>query len=179
MAAPQQDHSTERFGFTVFLSACVHAMVILGVGFTYLEEFTHAPTMEITLAQYSSPSEPDEADFLAQENQTGSGTLDERAAPSSPFTSEFNADVMATAKRDLAEGETLDGEGGYCVYGRIAPAASSLAAGALPIGLAHHVRLTQPVAAGETVRWQDVEIDESRPAVQARRAMEQRFGRRA
>jgi predicted homoserine dehydrogenase-like protein len=92
---------------------------------------------------------------------------------------EFNADVMATAKRDLAEGEVLDGEGGYCVYGRIAPAAASLAAGALPIGLAHGVRLTRPVAAGETVRWQDVEIDESRPAVQARRAMEQRFGRRA
>ena len=87
----------------------------------------------------------------------------------------FNADVMATAKRDLAAGETLDGEGGYCVYGRIAPAASSLARGALPIGLAHGVRLTRAVPAGEVVRWDDVEIDEARPAVQIRRAMEQRF----
>jgi predicted homoserine dehydrogenase-like protein len=91
--------------------------------------------------------------------------------------SAFNADVMATAKRDLRAGEVLDGEGGYCVWGRLAPASASLAAGALPIGLAHGVRLRRAVPAGETVRWDDVELDEGRPAVQARRAMEQRFGR--
>ncbi len=90
---------------------------------------------------------------------------------------EFNADVMATAKRDLAAGEVLDGEGGFCVWGKLAPAASSLSAGALPIGLAHGVRLRRAITAGETVRWDDVEVDESRPGVQARRAMEQRFGR--
>ncbi len=90
----------------------------------------------------------------------------------------FNADVMATAKRDLAEGEVLDGEGGYCVWGKLVPASASLAAGALPIGLAHGVRLNRAVSAGETVRWDDVEVDESGAAVQARRAMEQRFGRR-
>ncbi|MFK7943070.1 MAG: NAD(P)H-dependent oxidoreductase [Paracoccaceae bacterium] len=89
----------------------------------------------------------------------------------------FNADVMATAKRDLAPGEVLDGEGGYCVYGKIAPASDSLAKGALPIGLAHGVSLKNPVAAGDTVCWADVEIDETRAAVQTRRAMEQRFGR--
>jgi predicted homoserine dehydrogenase-like protein len=83
---------------------------------------------------------------------------------------------MATAKRDLGAGEVLDGEGGHCVWGRLAPAAASLAAGALPIGLAHGVRLRRPVASGETVRWDDVETDPSRPAVAARRAMEQRFG---
>jgi protein TonB len=94
MAASGTDHQTERFGFTVFLSACVHAMVILGVGFSYLEELTSAPTMEITLAQYRSEVAPEEADFLAQENQSGSGTLQEVAAPSTPFTSEFNADVI-------------------------------------------------------------------------------------
>ena len=90
---------------------------------------------------------------------------------------EFNADVMATAKRDLAAGEVLDGEGGFCVWGKLAPAANSLAAGALPIGLAHGVRLRRAVAAGGTVRWDDVEVDEGSAAVQARRAMEQRFGR--
>lgn len=88
---------------------------------------------------------------------------------------EFNADVMATAKRDLAEGEVLEGEGGFCVWGKLGPAADSLAARALPIGLAHGVRLRRFVPAGETVRWDDVEIDEGRPGVQVRRAMEQRF----
>lgn len=69
-------------------------MVILGVGFTYLEEINSAPTMEITLAQYRSEVAPEQADFLAQENQTGSGTLQEVKAPSTPFTSEFNADII-------------------------------------------------------------------------------------
>mgnify|MGYP001765043140 CR=1 FL=1 len=85
----------------------------------------------------------------------------------------FAGDVAATAKRDLAAGEVLDGEGGHRVYGRLLPAARSLALGALPLGLAHAVRLARPVPAGEVVRWADVEIDESSLAVRVRRALEQ------
>ena len=84
----------------------------------------------------------------------------------------FNADVVATAKRDLSAGETLDGEGGATVYGRVMPAEESLRLQGLPLGLAHHVRLQHPVAAGQIVRWSDVEIDESLPAVAFRREME-------
>ena len=47
----------------------------------------------------------------------------------------FRGDVVATAKRDLSVGETLDGEGGCMVYGRLVPAEDSLALEALPIGL--------------------------------------------
>ena len=94
MAIRDEDLSRERFGFTVFLSACVHAIIILGVGFTYLEELNSEPALEITLAQYRSELAPDEADFLAQENQIGSGTLDSAAAPSTPFKSDFNDDVI-------------------------------------------------------------------------------------
>ena len=94
MEDSDQDISKERFGFTVFLSACFHGILILGVGFTYLDELSSAPAMEITLAQYRSEIEPDEADFLAQENQIGSGTLSEAAAQSTPFESDFNADTI-------------------------------------------------------------------------------------
>jgi protein TonB len=94
MEATDQDLSKERFGFTIFLSACFHGILILGIGFTYLDELASAPAMEITLAQYRSELEPDEADFLAQENQIGSGTLSEAAAPSTPFESDFNADTI-------------------------------------------------------------------------------------
>jgi predicted homoserine dehydrogenase-like protein len=87
----------------------------------------------------------------------------------------FNGDVMTTAKRDLEPGEILDGEGGFCVYGKLAPAAASLAQDALPIGLAHGVALTRAIKAGEVVTWQGVEIDRSRPAVLTRREMEARF----
>ncbi len=94
MATSDEDLSRERFGFTVFLSACVHAIIILGVGFTYFEELNSEPALEITMAQYRSEFSPDEADFLAQENQIGSGTLDSAAAPSTPFKSDFNDDVI-------------------------------------------------------------------------------------
>ena len=94
MATNDEELSRERFGFTVFLSACVHAIIILGVGFTYLEELNSEPALEITMAQYRSEFAPDEADFLAQENQIGSGELDSAAAPSTPFKSDFNADVI-------------------------------------------------------------------------------------
>ncbi|MBL4582405.1 MAG: energy transducer TonB [Gammaproteobacteria bacterium] len=94
MVTSDEDLSRERFGFTVFLSVCVHAIIILGVGFTYLEELNSEPALEITMAQYRSEFAPDEADFLAQENQIGSGTLDSAAAPSTPFKSDFNDEVI-------------------------------------------------------------------------------------
>jgi predicted homoserine dehydrogenase-like protein len=84
----------------------------------------------------------------------------------------FHGDVVATAKRDLKPGEMLDGEGGFTVYGKLRPAEQSLREGGLPLGLAHKVRLTAAVAAGQPVRWDDVEIDESQPAVRFRREME-------
>lgn len=85
---------------------------------------------------------------------------------------DFIGDVMTTAKRDLTPGELLDGEGGYSVYGTLAPADRSRELGALPIGLAHGVTLVRPVPEGGTVTWQDVEIDTSRSAVRLRRELE-------
>jgi predicted homoserine dehydrogenase-like protein len=87
----------------------------------------------------------------------------------------FRGDVVATAKRDLREGETLDGEGGYTVYGKLMPARDSLALGGLPLGLAHHVKLMRPIARGQPVKWTDVAIDADSTAVKVRREMEATF----
>jgi predicted homoserine dehydrogenase-like protein len=87
----------------------------------------------------------------------------------------FRGDAVATAKRDLAAGETLDGEGGFTVWGKLMPAAESLRLGALPIGLAHHVKLRHPIEAGAPVRWSDVVVDESSEPVRLRREMEEFF----
>jgi predicted homoserine dehydrogenase-like protein len=84
----------------------------------------------------------------------------------------FRGDAVAVAKRALKAGETLDGEGGYTVYAKLIPAARSLALNALPIGLAHHVKLVRDVAAGSFVTAADVALDEKSQAVQIRRAME-------
>jgi predicted homoserine dehydrogenase-like protein len=88
----------------------------------------------------------------------------------------FRGDVAAVAKRDLKTGETLDGEGGYTVWGKLLPAERSLAAGALPIGLAHGVKLKRDAGTDQVLTWNDVEIDETAEAVVARREMERRFG---
>ena len=90
----------------------------------------------------------------------------------------FEGDAVATAKRDLAAGERLDGEGGCTVYGTLLPASASLERAALPIGLAHDAVLLRPIGAGEIVSWSDVDMDATSESVQARRAMEARFGAR-
>ena len=87
----------------------------------------------------------------------------------------WNADVVATAKRDLRPGELLDGEGGYTVWGKLLPAATSARIGGLPLGLAHDVKLVRPVARGASLVWDDVAIDASTSAYRLRREMESMF----
>ena len=86
--------SGERFGFTMFVSICLHVVLILGVGFDIYGQMNASTSMEITLAQYRSQEAPEDADFLAQENQQGSGSLEKKAAPSTPVESLFNEDVI-------------------------------------------------------------------------------------
>ena len=90
----------------------------------------------------------------------------------------WRGDAVTVAKRALKAGEMLDGEGGYTVYAKLIPAARSLALGALPIGLAHHVKLMRDVAAGEFVTAADVALDDTLQAVRIRHEMERRRNRR-
>jgi predicted homoserine dehydrogenase-like protein len=80
------------------------------------------------------------------------------------------AEVVATAKRDLAEGEVLDGEGGEAVWGRLMPAAAARAEDGLPIGLAHRVRLRRRIAAGARISCADVDLDPADPVVSLRQS---------
>jgi len=89
----------------------------------------------------------------------------------------FRSDVVATAKRALKRGEVLDGEGGFCVWGKQVPAERSLAEGLLPLGLAHEVGLRCDLAEGECLKWSDVVYDDNDLAVKVRREMEAAFGR--
>ena len=71
----------DRLGFTLFLATALHVAVILGVGFTLESPPEISKTLEITLSTFKSEEKPKEADFLAQDNQQGSGTLEHAAAP--------------------------------------------------------------------------------------------------
>jgi len=89
----------------------------------------------------------------------------------------FRSDVAATAKRDLKAHEILDGEGGFCVWGKQTPAEESLKQGYLPLGLAQNVKLKRDVREGERLKWSDVEYYPNDTAVRVRREMEAAFAR--
>jgi len=89
----------------------------------------------------------------------------------------WNADVVATAKRDLRPGDVLDGEGGYTVWGKLQPAQASLAMGGLPLGLAHDVKVLRPVNKGQCLSWADVAVDTTTPAYRVRKELEAGFAR--
>lgn len=87
----------------------------------------------------------------------------------------FNADCAAIAKRDLAVGEMLDGEGGYTVSGGLRPALSSVRQGNVPLGLAHDVPLIRAVKEGSAITWDDIEIDRTTDAYKLRTGMEEQL----
>lgn len=97
-----------------------------------------------------------------------------RGEPTGSSTA-FHGDAVATAKKDMQAGETLDGEGGYAVWAKAIPAERSRALRSLPIGLAHYVKLKRPVAKDQTISYDDVDLTEHLDVVGLRREMEERF----
>ncbi len=83
----------------------------------------------------------------------------------------YRAEAAATAKRDLKAGERLDGEGGYAVWAKAIPATRARAENALPIGLAHDIKLKRDVPKDQIVSLDDVEIAEDRDIFDLRAQM--------
>ncbi|MYD52163.1 MAG: flagellar biosynthesis protein FlgA [Dehalococcoidia bacterium] len=69
-------------------------------------------------------------------------------------------EVVATAKKDLAAGEVLDGEGGYTVHGSIVEAAQADGEGLAPIGLCHGATVVRSVSRGQMLSAADVQLPE-------------------
>ena len=90
-------------------------------------------------------------------------------------TKTFTGDVVATTKRNIKKGEILDGEGGETVWGKLVPSKTSLSTGALPIGLAHGIKLKNDVKENEIMKWTDVDFSSNDPAISYRKSMENDF----
>ncbi|MFK3772517.1 energy transducer TonB [Pseudomonas xanthosomatis] len=86
---PPRVRPVDRLGFTLFLAALVHLALILGVGFSVVKPADIRHTMDITLATFKSEKPPEKADFQAQDNQQGSGTLDKKAVPKTTEVAPF------------------------------------------------------------------------------------------
>lgn len=74
----------------------------------------------------------------------------------------IRVEVIATAKRDLKIGETLDGLGGYMTYGECENAWVSQAEDLLPMGIAEGCTLVRGVTKGVAIRRTDVNIPKGR-----------------
>ncbi|ESA32566.1 nad -dependent oxidoreductase [Leptolyngbya sp. Heron Island J] len=71
-------------------------------------------------------------------------------------------DVVASAKTDLKEGETLDGIGYYMTYGQCENADVALAQKLLPMGLAEGCKLKRSIAEDAVITYDDVILPEGR-----------------
>lgn len=93
-AAGNPEDRNDLLGFAFLLALALHAAVILGISFTREDRNRSASKLEITLAQYNSKTAPQRADFLAQHNQEGSGTLDKKALLTTRKTADFQDNVI-------------------------------------------------------------------------------------
>jgi predicted homoserine dehydrogenase-like protein len=165
--------SVERDGRPVFRDLRWGVYVTFAADSEYLRRcFKEYGLVTDASGEYSSMYKPFHLIGLELGISVASAAL--RNEPTGAATG-WRGDCVATAKRTLQAGEVLDGEGGFTVYGKLMPATDSLAVGALPIGLAHKVKLTRDVAAGETVTWNHVAIEANNPAAAFRREMEAAF----
>ena len=84
----------DRFSFAFFMAAILHLLIIFGIGFSLPEKQNSATTLDVTIAQSHQSKAPEEADFLAQSNQEGSGTLDELAEMTTTEVADYAAEEI-------------------------------------------------------------------------------------
>ena len=84
LVAESSVSATDRLSFTVFVALALHALVVL-TDFIQEDPTPAQQTMEITLSRFDDVEKPKEADYLAETNQKGSGTLQEKALPTTPI----------------------------------------------------------------------------------------------
>lgn len=97
--------ASDRLGFTLFLALTVHAIVVLGVGFTNPESSKSdaLPSLEIIQANSRSLEEAENPDFLAQVDQVGGGKADDKARPSAPVSANTPLDQQGLADQARSE----------------------------------------------------------------------------
>ena len=84
------------------------------------------------------------------------------------FTKHYNADIASYAKKDLKIGEKLDGEGGFCVRGRLITSKKSKTEKILPLGLTDNAIVKKNINKDEVIKIADVELNLPKEIIEAR-----------
>ena len=88
----------DRLGYALLFALALHAIIILGVGFSAEKRSASAQRIEVTLATSSDKNTPKDADFIAQANQEGAGSLEEKALLSATESSPMQDDEEREAR---------------------------------------------------------------------------------
>ena len=86
MAAVRERANPEVLTLALLLAVAVHAVVLTQLHFDWMNagRGEQAPSLDVILVDTASETPPEEADFLAQANQTGGGDNPELERPSAP-----------------------------------------------------------------------------------------------
>jgi len=89
----------------LFLALTLHAIVVLGVGFTQSDrsDAEPLPSLDIIIANSKSAETVDNPDYLAQVDQAGGGDADEKARPSAPVSAPTPIDQKGLSDQDRVE----------------------------------------------------------------------------
>ena len=94
----------DRIGVTFLFSLIAHAVVVLGVTFSYAKRPPSLPSLDVILIQSASGERPDKADFLAQASNTGGGDSEKPVRPIDPLTSPIPKPIAGIAPRPTETG---------------------------------------------------------------------------
>ena len=103
MAGPGTS-SADRFGVTLLFSLIAHGVLALGLTFEYEKLAPQLPSIDVILVQSANSEKPEKADFLAQANNAGGGTVDQAKRPSEPLSSAIPKAVAGIAPVQLENG---------------------------------------------------------------------------
>jgi predicted homoserine dehydrogenase-like protein len=85
------------------------------------------------------------------------------------------AEVVTTTKKTLKPGDTLDGGGGYTVYGLAENADIAREENLLPLGLAEDINVVRKISEDSVITYDDVELNENSFLLKLRRMQDATF----
>lgn len=84
----------DRLSFTIVMALVLHGLIIFGLGFDSLLPDASAKLLEVTLTQFKNDDAPERADFAAQHNQQGSGSLEKSEQLSTDHKSIYQDNIV-------------------------------------------------------------------------------------
>ncbi|HSG61038.1 MAG TPA: energy transducer TonB [Pseudomonadales bacterium] len=98
----------QPFAAATLAAVVMHLVLIVGVSFEWHSQRTKAPMLEITLATRQDLAPPEQADFLAQADQIGSGDSDTSQTLFTPYEAPFQANQVQPQQQSFEHQQRIN-----------------------------------------------------------------------